>query len=197
MAVNVSVFHLVNILDTCSVWNILSSQCLYQAALNAKVVFACTAVVEYECLRKPRKSPMSEPDELLCKRLRAATMSKQIQIHSLEVEDLQTVEMLENRKRLGKGELSTIAFALKTRQAVLTDDKKARLLATEMHPVPSPQTTPHLFGWLLFNALLSDGDKHSVIAEHNHFKRPLAPYFEEIYFEACRCRCMAGQQGEI
>lgn len=34
------------------------------------------------------------------------------------------VEALENRKKLGKGELSSSAFAMKIGQAVITDDQK-------------------------------------------------------------------------
>lgn len=193
MPANLSVFHKGNIVDTCAVWNILSSLRLYRAALDAGVVFACTGVVEYECLLKPRKSPLTVEESTLRTRLNAAKQQRGILVFSLDVEDLQTVELLEKRKRLGKGELSSIAFAQKTRQAMLTDDQKAHRLANEVLQSPGAQTTPHLFGWLLFNNRLSDGDKAFVIDEHKHLNRPLAPHFETNYIEACRCRWMAGQ----
>ena len=193
MAIDVSVFHLYNIVDTCAVWNVLSSNRLFQAALDARVVFTCTRVVEYECLLKPRKQT-SEADAELRNRLEDAQKKKTISVYSLDVEDLQTVELLEKRKRLGKGELSTIAFAMKSRQAVLTDDQKARKLADAMLSNPGAQTTPHLLGWLYFHSHLADADKDFVITEHKRLSRPLSPFFEQVYLEALRCRLMAAQQ---
>lgn len=197
MPANLSVFHKGNIVDTCSIWNILSSQRLYRAALDAGVVFTCTGVVEYECLHKPHKSTLTLEQNILRTRLNTAKQQRSFLVFSLDVEDLQTVDLLEKRKRLGKGELSSIAFAQKTHQAMLTDDQKAHRLANELLQNPGAQTTPHLFGWLFFTNRLSDGDKAFVIEEHNRMHRPLAPHFETNYIEACRCRCMAGQQGVI
>jgi len=54
------------------------------------------------------------------------------------------------------------------------------------------QTTPHLFGWLLFIQRLSDGDKLAVIFEHEEMSRPLREFFDTMYLEALRCRLMAG-----
>jgi len=193
MAIDVSRFHPHNIADTCAVWNILSSRRLFRAALDAGVVFVCTRVVAYECLLKPRKH-VTDADVELRSRLQAAQKTNAFSVFSLDVDDLQTVELLEKRKRLGKGELSSIAFALKTRQAVLTDDQKARKLAAEVLPSPGVQTTPHLFGWLYFNNHLTDSEKDSVIAEHKEFVRPLATFFEQIYLEALRCRLMHSQR---
>jgi hypothetical protein len=113
--------------------------------------------------------------------------------YPLDITDLQTIEILENRKRLGKGELSSIAFALKTRQAFLTDDQKARNLAKQVLQDKMSQTTPHLVGWLFFHSHLTDSDKSIVIREHTDMERPLARYFEDMYLEACRCRLMAMQ----
>ncbi len=189
MAIDVSAFHKHNVADTCAVWNILSSRRLFRAALDAGVTFVCTRVVEYECLLKPCK--VTEAHHELRARLQAAQRANDIAVLSLDVDDLHTVQVLERRQRLGKGELSCIALALKTRQAVLTDDQKARRLATEVLPHPGAQTTPHLFGWLFFNNRLSDSDKDSVICDHKQMERPLGIFFETIYTEACRCRWMA------
>jgi hypothetical protein len=93
---------------------------------------------------------------------------------------LHEVEILEKRKRLGKGELSSIAFAKRTGQAFMTDDQKARRLALEVIP-GLVQTTPHLLGWLLFEGTLEDSDKTIVIAEHEELQLPLRKYFEETY----------------
>ena len=101
--------------------------------------------------------------------------------------DLQASKLLESRKRLGKGELSSIAFAMKIGQAVITDDLKARTLAKDSGH-PHVQTTPHLFSWLIFKGRLGDFDKGTVIAQHKAMDRPLAPHFETAYEMALQCR---------
>lgn len=189
MAIDPSQFHLLNVADTCAIWNLLSSQRLYVAAKEARCSICCTTFVAYECLHKPRKTVTRE-DEELKSRLRRETEKKNIIAYSLDVADLQDVQVLENRRRLSKGELASIAFAKKTRQAFLTDDQKARKLAEAVLANQMTQTTPHLFGWLIFTCRLSDGDKDSVISEHERLHRPLRPHFEAMYIEALRCRCM-------
>jgi hypothetical protein len=193
MSIDPSAFHLHNITDTCAVWNVLSSRTFYSSARTAGVSFYCTRFVLYECLVKPRKKVKKTDDELKS-RLKSAKKHNDFIEYTLDIADLQTIRVLENRKRLGKGELSSIAFAMKTRQAFLTDDQKARKLACKFLPGPLIQTTPHLFGWLIFNMRLSDGDKDVIIGEHKDLKCPLAEYFEEMYTEACRCRLMANQK---
>jgi hypothetical protein len=189
MAIDPSQFHRLNVADTCALWNVLSSVRLYMAARVASCSFCCTSFVLYECLYKRRKKSTPEDDELKS-RLQRETDDKQIVAYSLDVVDLQDVAVLESRQRLSKGELSSIAFAAKTRQAFLTDDQKARKLAESVLTVGMTQTTPHLFGWLIFTSILSDGDKDHIINEHEQYNRPLRPYFETMYLEALRCRCM-------
>jgi hypothetical protein len=190
MAIDPSQFHLLNVADTCAIWNMLSSQRLYRAARDAGCSICCTTFVFYECLHKPRKVVNPEDEELKL-RLRRETDSNRIGAYSLDVADLQEVEVLENRHRLSKGELASIAFAKKTRQAFLTDDQKARRLAEAVLADRMTQTTPHLFGWLFFTCRLSDGDKDAIISEHEKLSRPLRPHFESMYLEALRCRCLA------
>lgn len=190
MSIDPSSFHLHNITDTCGVWNVLSSRTLYSRARDAGVFFVCTRFVLYECLFKPRKT-VKACDEELRSRFRAAQSESAFHIYPLDITDLQAIEVLENRKKLGKGELSSIAFALKTRQAFLTDDQKARRLAREVLQNSVTQTTPHLLGWLFFTTRLVDADKNTIIKEHLEMGRPLAEYFEQMYLEACRCRLMA------
>ena len=96
--------------------------------------------------------------------------------------------MLERRKKLGKGELSSIAFAKRTGQAFLTDDKNALKLALEVLPRGQVQTTPDLFGWLIFEQRLGDSDKQVVISQHESLKRPLKEKFEESYSLALQYR---------
>jgi len=190
MARDPSRFELVNVADTCAIWNVLSSRLLYATAKAAGCSFCCTRFVLYECLYKPRTNPTPEDRELQT-RMRDECDRGNISVHPLEIGDLQDVAVLENRKRLGKGELSSMAFARKIRQAFLTDDQGARKLAAEVIDREKVQTTPHLFGWLIFHTRLGDGDKEGIIEEHKRFKRPLAPYFEEMYLKALQYRLMA------
>jgi predicted nucleic acid-binding protein len=102
--------------------------------------------------------------------------------------DLSDLEkLLEHRERLGKGELSSIAFAMKFRQAVLTDDQKARRLASNAgHDMV--QTTPHLFSWLIYNGQLADSEKDTVISQHRELDGILEKHFEDAYLLALRYR---------
>jgi hypothetical protein len=180
-------FNKVSMADTCSVWNVLSSNRLYHGAISAGCIFCCTGFVNYECLLKPRKKAHS-PDLELQRRLTAARNGGKFQLFNLEIEDLQEVEILEKRKKLGKGELSSIAFAKRTHQAFLTDDKNALKLALEVLPTGRVQTTPDLFCWLVFEQFLGDSDKQVVISEHESLERPLREQLEESYSIALQYR---------
>ena len=187
MATDPSNFLLRNVVDTCGVWNVLSSRRLFVGAGTAGCVLCCTGFVNYECLTKRRQSP-SEGEKKLQQRLIAAQRDGQFKVSHLEIDDLLEVDVLEQRKRLGHGELSSIVFAKRTNQAFLTDDQNARSLAQETLPSGSVQTTPHLFGWLLFTTRLTDGDRDHVIDEHTSFNRPLAPYLAKMYTVALEYR---------
>lgn len=110
---------------------------------------------------------------------------------SIDIEDLQDVAVLEGRKRLSKGELSSIVFAKKSLQAFMTDDKKAASLARTIIPNYRVQSTPHLFGWLYFIGRLQDSDKNTIIDEFASLNRCLHRHLENAYTEALRCRLMA------
>lgn len=185
MVIDPSKFHLINVADTCSVWNVLSSVRLHSAAKEARCEFCITSFVRYECLTKPRKTPSSAETELMRRLTKEQTLGG-FAAHSCDIEDLQAIKLLESRKKLGKGELSSIAFAMKIGQAVITDDKKARKLA-ENSGHALAQTTPHLFSWLIFKKRLSDSDKDTVISQHKAMERPLAPHFETAYEMALQC----------
>lgn len=186
MAIDPSKFHLINVADTCSVWNLLSSLRLYAAAREARCDFCITQFVQYECLVKPRSKPMNEAAQMLVSRLRAEQARGVFAAHACGIDDLQSIELLEQRKRLGKGELSAIAFAMKIRQAVLTDDQRARRLATDSgHALV--QTTPHLFSWLIFTRRLGDSDKDVVIAQHVDLEGDLRPHLERAFEMALAC----------
>ena len=65
MAIDPSRFQTTSVVDTCAVWNILSSNCLYTAATVANCHFVITSFVEYECLRKPRTRVRTSDHELV------------------------------------------------------------------------------------------------------------------------------------
>jgi PIN domain nuclease of toxin-antitoxin system len=195
MSIDPSSFHKHNITDTCAVWNVLSSAKLYIAAKAAHVKFYCTYFVIYECLYKARQNE-TEIDNELKSRLEKARSNNDFQSFPIDISDLQTIQILQNRKRLGKGELASIAFAIKTQQAFLTDDKKARKLAKLYLNSTLIQTSPHLLGWLFFINHLIDSDLRAIIAEHSAMDRPLGKYFQEMYQEACRCRLLSRVGGQ-
>lgn len=180
---NLSKFYKANVVDSCAIWNIISTQLLLTMSYSVGCHFCCTDFVYYECLYKPRTKVKPEDlalQELLRKEMKAGNFKN----YHLDIEDLQEIEILQNRKNLGKGELSSIAFAKKTRQAFLTDDQGARKLAKGFLIHQKIQTTVHLLGWLFFESFLSDSDLQRIIDEHKEYNGKLEPYFIEIYKRA-------------
>lgn len=191
MTGNVSQFEPLNVADTCSLWNILASKLLSSTADAAGVKLCSTTFVRYECLHKSGP-PRPERKELQ-KRLNARIDNGSIQCYPIDIEDLQELEILRNRKRVSVGELSVIIFARKTRQAVLTDDIGAQKLARQELGAALVQSTPHLFAWLYFNSHMNDADKDQIVADLKSFKRSLHPHLDAYHTEAQRCRALANQ----
>lgn len=189
MNIDITKFQKLNIIDTCSIDNLLSSETLYRAAKNANCNFCYTKFVEYEMLYKSRKS-ISENSQKLQRKLKEETISKKFECHSLSINDLQEIEILEKRKKLGGGELSSIAFAKKINQCFMTDDSQARKLGQSVLGNNRVQTTPHLLGWLFYIRDLIDSDFLTIIEEHESFLRPLSKYFKEAYHESLRIKSM-------
>jgi hypothetical protein len=185
MSIDPSQFMLVNITDTCAVWHVLSSNTLYQAALLAKCTFVITDCVQYECLYKKRSRPTEHHIELR-NRLKEQQKKGKFLSHPLDIEDLVLVST-SDYQRFGKGEISSLAFAMKNRLAFLTDDQGARNLAKAVKHTPT-QTTPHLLSWLIFHNKLGDSCKDKVIQEHAELGCSLKKYFEEGYEIALQCR---------
>lgn len=186
--VNPSRFEKLNVTDTCSVWNVLASRVLYETAKSARVLLCVTEFVRYECLHKPGQH---RPERVeLQTRLRCEMKCGAIASYSLEVEDLQELEVLQTRRTLSKGELSSIVLARKTGQAFMSDDRKAVNLAVTVLPKQRVQSTPHLLAWLYFKGLLVDSDKGVIVAQLAELKRNLEPHLENAYMEALRCKLM-------
>jgi len=179
---NITQFKLYNVIDSCSVWNILLSPTIYQASLTAGCFYIMTDYVAYECLHKKRKEGLNGNSiEKLEKEIKSGKFTK----YNITIDDLQDIEILNNRKKLGKGELSAIVFAQKTRQAFLTDDKKARKLGNDVLGSESVQTTPHLVGYCFYKRHLLDADFGTLIREHTSTLRGswgnLSQHFQEAY----------------
>ena len=178
-------FHRVNVADTCAVWNILSSLLLYNSARDAGCQFCITDFVRYECLTKPRTSVTAAEKELM-ERLRRSERLREFEHFSCDLDDLEMISLLESRRRLGKGELSSIALAMKMHQAFITDDMKARKLAEEAG-LALTQTTAHLFSWLIFTRRLGDAEKTTIVAQHQDMGQNLAPHLQKAYELALQC----------
>jgi len=186
---DVSRFVAGNITDTCAVWNLLSSARLLAAALRGRCEFAVTRVVLYECLLKPR-SRDHEHDQELRDRLVRERAAGRFKDHSLSLADVQEVAQLEARRRLGHGELASIAFAKRTHTAFCSDDRNAQKLAEDVLGRERVQTTPHLLGWLVFNASVVDSEVDRILIEHEEVGRPLRPHLTAMYEEGMRCRLL-------
>jgi len=185
---------LLNVIDSCSVWNILSSPIIYHASIQAGCYYAVTNYVGYECLYKKRQK---KHDGAIITKLEKEIAAKKFTSCDITIDDLQEIGILKNRKNLGKGELSSIVFAKKTRQAFLTDDKKARALAKEVLGSEFVQTTPHLVGFCFYKRHLLDGDFNALIAEHQASLTSswgdLSRFFKEAYVESLRIGLMERQ----
>jgi len=192
---DISQFRLLNVGDTCSLWNLLASPLLYVTARAAGMRVCCTNFVIYECLHK-RSQHWPERLELQ-KRLKSKLEDGSITAYPIELEDLQQVDVLRNRKKLSIGELSVLVFAGKTQQAMLTDDKGAQKLALTHLTADAIQSTPHLIAWLYFTSLLADADVAQVKAELRGLARNLDPHFDNFYHEAQQCRAVAAQGARL
>jgi len=190
--VDVSKFEKLNVADTCSVWNVLASRLLYEAAKCARVMLCMSEFVRYECLHKPGRN---RPERLeLQGRLRREIERGTITSYSLGIEDLQDVEILQSRRSLSKGELASIALAKKTGQAFMSDDKAAFKLAIRALPTYRVQSTPHLAAWLCFTGLLAGTDKAQIAAQLAEVNRNLEPHLGQAFLEALRCKLMSSAQ---
>lgn len=185
MLVDPSNFHLHNVTDTCSVWNILSSQTLYTKAQAAGCSFCITGFVKYELLDKPRKRT-HDADKELKDRLRQAHTEGKFSVCACTIDDLQAISSLKLSKSLGKGELSSIAMAKRINLGFLSDDAKA-LKLSKSERVVATQDVPHLLSWLMFSKNLTDGEANQVINEHVALNRSLKNQLQEARDYSLKC----------
>jgi hypothetical protein len=188
---DISQFAKWNVVDTCSLWNLFASKLLYSTAQSAGVRLYCTEFVIYECIYK--KGRLRPERSELQNRLKAALRDQQVMPYKIDVEDLQDIEVLRNRKKLSLGELSVLVFACKTSQAILTDDRGAQKLARTIMREANVQDTPHLYAWLYFTSLLGDGDLMQIQEDLRVFGRSLDPHLGQYHMEALRCKAVANR----
>ncbi|PQP83255.1 hypothetical protein C0Q44_00540 [Paenibacillus sp. PCH8] len=182
-------FQKIYITDTCSVWNILSSDCLYQASLNANFTFWITPFILYECLTKERKTVTPEDSRLKKKLIDERNNGNFKNIPAVSIEDLQKLNVVENRKRLSKGELTAVAVANQFSElGFITDDKGARTMAEKVLGEGRVKTTPLLLGNLFFHEYLNGSDIDIIMRQHQenvHSKKGnLSQYFGSAYSSA-------------
>ena len=181
-----------NVVDSCALWNILSSLVFHSVIEDNKFDFCITAYVKYECLEKPR-SFSTESERKLKLELEKHIAKGKFPAHELTLEDLQDESILALKNRLGRGEISSIAFAKKTGIAFLTDDMGARKKAKPILGNERVQTSPLILGWLHFHGMINDGDVENIIADHEGLHRPLSKYFREVVGESYRMRYFLSQ----
>lgn len=189
MSLDPAHFSPVSVVDTCSVWNMLSSRKLYQASVSGKLYFCITGMVFYECLRKPRSFNSPERTEMM-RRLERARQNGGFPIEPCSLDDLANMSRLAP-KGLGSGELSCIAVAYRVQSiAFMTDEKQARHFASAKFGL-NVETTPKLYAWLHYRQHLGGSDHEDVIREHEMYEsRPLTQFLREAFDEAMRCRVM-------
>lgn len=183
-------FNKYNITDTCAIWNLIASTIFYGTSKAVGCTFSCTQFVVYECLYKPRSTKPSEQEEELRERFRKEYERRAIVSYKISIQDLQTVEILANRKKISKGELSSIVFARQTRQAFLSDDKGAIKLALTELDSTMVQSTSLLFGWLFFHSHLADHQKEQIILDLETLGRNMRQHYEDAYNHSLQFKLM-------
>ena len=194
ITVDVSAFAPISAIDTCSIWNLLSSRVLLGAALRKGRGFAVAAYVRYEALERPRKRPTTSAELALQNEFRRRLAEgRGFTEAPVSLDDLQAVAALPEVRKLGRGEVAALALARKLRAAILTEDQGARKAAPSVG-VGQAQTIPQLLGWLLYEGELTDGDVSAIISEHEasveNNRGRLTVYFRDIHAEAYRCRLL-------
>jgi len=193
--VDVRDFARVSAIDTCSVWNLLSSARLFVAAQARQRWFLVAGYVRYEALTR-RRTRSTDGELALQEEFRnRLDHERGFAAAPITVADLQAVANLPEVRKLGQGEIAAMALARKMRVGFLSDDQGARRAASKIGAEPV-QTIPHLLGWLLYEGELTDGDVPVVIAEHEAKvmanRGRLTNFLKAIYHEACRCRLLRG-----
>lgn len=181
-------FMLLNVIDTCALWNLLGSAHLYRASRKAHVSISSTQFVHYECFHK-RGGNSPEWQELRT-RLRERMRQGEIRFCDIDLEDLQELAALEQRKSISKGELSSIVFAKRTVQSFLSDDGQAKKLARTVLAEDAVQDTSHLCAWLCINDAIHESDEQTIREEWAALNRALEPHLHNAFLKALEYKLM-------
>ncbi len=173
--------------DSCSLWNLLCSARLLNAAKERRLRLVLAEFVQYECLHKGRSRP-TDPDTEIMKRLTAELEEgAHMSTAALSLDELREVARLRDVRRLGLGEIAAMVLARKVRGGLVTDDRSARKLTSEEYPEVPVRTISHLVGWLVYVRAIGDTDVPLVIAdnkrargEHGH----IGNYIDACYRHA-------------
>ncbi|KAA0593968.1 hypothetical protein J2848_004134 [Azospirillum lipoferum] len=186
------VFPAVSAIDTCAVWNILSSRTLSAAISRKGCHFVLAEYVRYECLGKPRTN-LTEADAALCEKLKTEiTSSKQFSVHPLGVDDLRDlVATVGSPKRFHHGEVAALALSRKLGNGFLTDDYAARKVGENTLGQDRVRSTPLLVGWLVYDGQLTDGDIPVIVADNKAYRNKrgfLGSFIQKCYEHAMGLR---------
>jgi len=179
-----------NMIDTCSIWNMISSSILYTKSKAAGIIYYATEFVIYECIHKPRKTATDTDIELM---RRFSSMLKMNDFYRMKIsiQDIQDFEKTYNTKGIGKGEMSCIILAQKYKQSIITDDQDARKIAENIIPREFVQTIPRLVGHLVFCGHIIDSDISDILDAHSAFNRNLEPHLTRCFHLALEQRLRA------
>lgn len=191
-------FNTGNSIDTCAIWNLLSSARLTAAARARQCGFAVAGYVKFEALNKLRTNLTAADSAMQTELRERLSRGQEFREVHLSVADLAVIARLPASRRLGRGEVAAAAAALKIRCALMTDDQKARKLLSGVG-INGIQTTPHLLGWLVYEGALTDGDIPTIITQHEeritHAPSRLTKFFKDMWRQAYMCLLMKHQPG--
>lgn len=182
MSEELIIFNKDNVIDTCSIWNLLYSTKLYGISLEYFNSIVITDYVRYEALLKVWNGMKKKAFESeLKKRLAKELKNNNIIVYNISVEELQDPQVLKDRKKFGKGEISCIVFAKNKNISFITDDQGARKYSKTILGNNRVRTIPHLVGFLFFISLISDSDISEIIIDHKRFKSDIVEYIKTCY----------------
>lgn len=173
---DVSIYYEYNYIDTCSIWNTLCSELLFNKIKQKISNFFVSKFVIYECLYKKRRQE-NKMDKRLQIKFRSEKDRGYFIPHPIEISDLQQIEILRNRNKLGYGEISSIILAQKTKQAFTSDDRNARKLAEKAINPKKIQRTAHLIGWLYFQELINEKEMKLIFNDINNSRKFIKKQF--------------------
>lgn len=173
-----------NVVDSCSILNVVSSGTLYAATATAGCALSITEFVFYEsCIKKINRQLPANAETIRSKVSELVRTGELVRV-SIDLADLQDPRVAGKTSRHSMGELSTMIFAKKAGLAFMSDDGKAQRLAKSIEPSPPVQTTPHLLGWLVYTKTIDQNTAELCVREHRANGRDLEKQLTQCITEA-------------